>query len=215
MSVFRPQSNTRARLGLAAVVALPVLAIGFVLLYARTVYFTSQSFPAIQPLEFDHRHHVRDDGIDCRYCHQTVETDASAGIPPTELCMGCHNQIWNKSPTLQLVRQSYFDDRPIAWRRVHRLPDFVFFNHAIHVTKGVGCVTCHGRVDQMAAVEQVQPLNMGWCLECHRAPAKNLRPPDQLTSMTWKAEGDRDALARSLARLYDVRTRVSCTTCHR
>lgn len=123
----------------------------------------------------------------------------------------------DKSPPLELVRQSFFQGTPLAWRRVHRLPDFVFFNHAAHVNKGVGCVTCHGRLDQMAAVEQVQPLNMGWCLECHRAPEKNLRPPDQITSMRWQPPKGREAeaLARSLAELYGVKTRVSCTTCHR
>jgi hypothetical protein len=217
MSAFRPETNTRARMALAALLALLLLGIGFPLLYARTVYFTGQSFPAAQPVPFDHRHHVADDGIDCRYCHQTVDAGATAGFPSAEQCMGCHGQIWNKSPPLELVRQSFFEGRPIAWRRVHRLPDFVFFNHANHVMKGIGCVSCHGRVDQMAAVEQVQPLNMGWCLECHRAPERNLRPPDRITDMTWRPPPGRegDALARSLATLYEVKTRVSCTTCHR
>jgi hypothetical protein len=214
MSVFRPRSNTIARVVLAGGVVGAVGSIAFMLLYARTVFFTNQSFPVEQPVQFDHRHHVGDDGIDCRYCHATVERSAFAGLPTTERCMGCHSQIWNKSPLLDLVRKSYFEDRPIPWRRVHTLPDFVFFNHAIHVNKGIGCVSCHGRVDQMAAVEQVAPLNMGWCLECHRDPVPSLRPPERITDLAWEPPAD-GKQQKELARRYDVHTRVSCTTCHR
>jgi hypothetical protein len=129
--------------------------------------------------------------------------------------MNCHEQIWNKSPLLGELRARYFTAQPIPWNRVHRLPQFVYFNHAIHVNKGVGCVTCHGRVDQMAIVEQVSPLTMSWCLECHRNPARNLRPLQFITSMTWQPEGDREQLGSTLIQRYEVHTRTSCTTCHR
>jgi hypothetical protein len=167
------------------------------------------------PVQFDHRHHVGDDGIDCRYCHSTVEVSASAGIPSTSLCMNCHSQIWNKSPKLEPLREAWFTGGAIRWNRVHNLPDFVYFNHSAHVTKGVGCATCHGRVDQMALIEQVAPLTMSWCLECHRDPAPRLRPREQITSPSWKPEGDAEELGRALATQYDVHTRVNCTTCHR
>lgn len=213
-ALFPRWSNTVARLTAGTLLATPIVGIGALMLYVRTPLVTGQAHPVEQPVEFDHRHHVGDEGIDCRYCHTTVESGPSAGIPSTSLCMSCHNQIWNKSPLTQVVRSHYFSDRPIPWNRVHNLPDFVYFNHAIHVNKGVGCSTCHGRVDQMAAVEQVAPLTMSWCLECHRAPEQHLRPLDQITSMTWEPSANPDE-GKVLARTYGVHTRTSCTTCHR
>ncbi len=183
--------------------------------YWRLPAGTQQQDEVQQPVQFDHRHHVLDDGIDCRYCHQGAEKGASAGMPSTALCMNCHAQIWNKSPKLELVRQSYFTGRPISWVRVHQLPDFVYFNHAIHVNKGVGCETCHGRVDRMPSIFQFSPLNMGWCLDCHRSPAANLRPPEAITAMGWAPEKDPAELGRELAKKYDVHARTNCTTCHR
>jgi hypothetical protein len=171
--------------------------------------------PIEQPLQFDHRHHTRDEGIDCRYCHNTVDRSPHASIPPTQLCLNCHAQVWNKSPLLEPIRKSFFENKPMEWRRVYRVPDFVYFNHSIHVNKGVGCVSCHGRVDQMAAVEKATPLTMGWCLDCHRNPEKNLRPTEEITNMTWQPEGDPEVAGRLLAQQYDVHTRISCTTCHR
>jgi len=183
--------------------------------WARTPYARASQTPVEQPLEFDHRHHTRDEGIDCRYCHNTVDKAPFASIPPTQLCLNCHSQVWNKSPLLEPVRQSFIENKPLVWNRVYKVPEFVYFNHSIHVGKGVGCVTCHGRVDQMAAVEKQTPLNMGWCLDCHRHPEKNLRPVSEVTNMTWHAEGDADETARVLAEKNDVHTRTSCTTCHR
>jgi hypothetical protein len=156
---------------------------------------------------------VGDDGIDCRYCHTTVETGPYAGVPSTGVCLNCHSQIWNKSPLLGEVRRAYFTNRPIPWVRVHRVPDFVYFNHSIHVNKGVGCVTCHGRVDQMPAIQQVMPLTMGWCIDCHRSPEQHLRPADQITSMTWVSNNPHEGQA--LAEKYNVHSRTSCSTCHR
>jgi cytochrome c7-like protein len=189
--------------------------IGGLLLYWRTPYGTSQHEPIVQPVQFDHRHHVQDDLMDCRYCHSSVDKAPSAGIPPTELCLSCHSQIWNKSPLLDQVRQSWFSGKPIAWTRVHKLPDFVYFNHAIHVNKGVGCVECHGRVDQMPSIEQAQPLTMGFCLDCHRSPQARLRPLEEIANPRWQPPVDRAALGVELARKYDVKPKVNCTTCHR
>jgi hypothetical protein len=189
--------------------------VGGLMLYWRTPYGTSQAEPILQPVQFDHRHHVQDDLIDCRYCHSSVDRAPSAGIPPTELCLSCHSQIWNKSPLLDLVRQSWFAGKPIVWTRVHKVPDFVYFNHAIHVNKGVGCVECHGRVDQMATIEQAQPLTMGFCLDCHRDPQPRLRPLEEVANLRWQPPADRAALGAELAKKYDVKTRVSCSTCHR
>jgi hypothetical protein len=144
-----------------------------------------------------------------------VDRSPSAGIPPTELCLNCHSQVWNKSPLLAPVRDSFFKNRPLTWARVYKVPEFVYFDHSIHVNKGVGCVSCHGRVDQMAAVEKATPLTMSWCLDCHRRPEKNLRPPSEVTNMEWKPEGDPAETGKLLAEQNQVHTRTSCTTCHR
>jgi hypothetical protein len=217
-ALFKPSANFLAR---SSLVVLAVVAGGALLVlwgYWRTPYAQGLQEEIVQPILFDHRHHVVDDLIDCRYCHFNVERGASAGIPSTEMCLNCHAQIWNRSPKLEPVRRSYFTGQPIEWNRVHQLPDFAYFNHSIHVGKGIGCATCHGRIDQMAAVTKVASLQMTWCLECHRNPAPNLRPRDQITSMTWQPPSDPAAahlLAAELMKSYDVHTRVSCTTCHR
>ena len=197
--------------GAAALVIAPMV-------YVRTPFSERRGFPIDQPVQFDHRHHARDDGIDCRFCHSTVESGASAGLPATETCMGCHAQVWRSSPMLEPVRRAYFSGQPIRWRRVHRLPDFVYFDHSIHVAKGVGCAECHGRVDEMPYVEQVAPLTMAWCLDCHRDPAPRLRPRAKVTDLGWrppKAEGERRALAAELAAAGQVQSFTNCTTCHR
>jgi hypothetical protein len=214
-ALFPKYANTVFRVVLVVLLGTPAVAIGGLMLFARTPYGTGTQAPISQPVQFDHRHHSIDVGIDCRFCHATVEDSPSAGIPSTQVCMGCHVQVWNKSPLLEPVRQAYFNDQPIPWERVHNLPDFVYFNHAIHVNKGVGCVSCHGRVDQMASVYQAEDLTMGWCIECHRDPAPKLRPRDQITSMTWTPGGDPIALGKQLVEEYDVHTRTACTTCHR
>ena len=214
-ALFPPSSNTIFRVVAAALLSLPLIAVGAAYLFVESPYYTGQHDPVVQVVQFDHRHHVWDDGIDCRYCHQSVERSPSAGFPSTSVCMGCHEQIWNKSPLLDEVRARYFTDRAIPWSRVHRLPYFVYFNHSIHVNKGVGCVTCHGRVDRMAHVEQVAPLTMGWCLDCHRDPGSQLRPVEEVTNMTWVPAGDRQQLAQELIQKNAVHTRISCTTCHR
>jgi hypothetical protein len=214
-ALFPPWTNTAIRVVLLCLVLGLAGAIGGAMLYVRSPFFTGQHEPVVQPIEFDHRHHVGDDGIDCRYCHSTVEKAPSAGYPSTEICTNCHGQVWNKSPMLDPVRSSWFTDQSLVWKRVHDLPDHVYFNHAIHVNKGVGCVTCHGRVDEMPEIMREAPLTMGWCLDCHRAPEKNLRPHDAITSMTWRPAGDALEVGKAVAKLNGVHTRVSCTTCHR
>lgn len=213
--LFTRRANGLFKAALVVLVAGAAGTVGAFMLYVRVPYGTGQQEQVEQPIVFDHRHHVQDDLIDCRYCHTSVERAPSAGVPSTALCLNCHSQIWNKSPLLDQVRASWFSGQPIPWVRVHRLPGFVYFNHSAHVNKGVGCVECHGRVDQMPAIEQVMPLTMGWCLDCHRDPAPRLRPLDEVTSMTWQPPADRAALGRELAKRYDVKARTDCYTCHR
>lgn len=169
-ALFPPWTNTATRMVLLALAGLGLAVLLIPMGYARSPYATGQGNPVLQPVQFDHRHHVRDDGISCLYCHGDVMRAPYAGVPATEVCLGCHNQIWNDSTLLAPVRDSAASGRPIPWQRVNSLPDFVYFNHAIHVTRGIGCVSCHGRVDEMAAVYQVAPLTMGWCIDCHRDP---------------------------------------------
>ncbi len=190
---------------LLAAVAIPVALMAWV----RTPEQTGRTDHVEQPIPFDHRHHVRDDGIDCRYCHWSVERSPSAGLPASELCMNCHGQVLNASPILEPVRTSVAENRPIPWVRVNRLPEFVYFDHSAHVSHGVGCETCHGRVDLMARVRQVAPLSMGWCLSCHRDPASNLRPLDEITTM-----GYRSAAADTVPSDVRIPAPTNCTTCH-
>jgi len=215
-ALFKPWSNTVFRVALFAIGLLVVGgAVAAPMIYVRTPFYLQTQNPIAQPVQFDHRHHVGDEGIDCRYCHSLVEKAASAGVPPTQLCLNCHSQVWNKSPKLAPVRESFFTNKPIVWNKVHKLPNYVYFNHSIHVAKGVGCATCHGRIDEMPLVAKVQPLTMGWCLDCHREPEKFLRPREEIVSMTYQPKGDQLELGRALKAQYHVQTRVSCTTCHR
>jgi hypothetical protein len=170
----------------------------------------------MQPIKFDHRHHVRDDGIDCLYCHGAAMHGAYAGVPATSVCMNCHSQVWPASPELRRLRDSYFDHKPIVWQRVNNLPLHVFFNHSIHLAKGVGCVTCHGRVDLMGQVYQAESLLMGWCLDCHRHPTGHLRPPDKVTDMEWTpSPRTQDEVGREIQEKLHVRPPTDCTGCHR
>lgn len=184
----------------------------------RSPYATRQNVVVDQPVPFSHQHHVGGLGLDCRYCHTSADKSPFAGVPETKTCMSCHSQIWTNAPMLEPVRESWRSGRPIAWNRVHALPDYVYFNHAPHVSKGVGCATCHGRVDEMPLMRQAQPLTMQWCLECHREPEKYLRPREEVWSMTYSAPADQLAVGRELKERYEVRPRAameSCSTCHR
>ena len=181
----------------------------------RSGYVTQAGVPREQPVPFSHQHHVGGIGLDCRYCHTTVETAAFANIPPTKTCMNCHSQIWSTSPTLEPVRDSFRTDKSIQWTRVHDLPDFAYFNHSIHVNKGVGCSTCHGQVDRMPLVWQHASLQMEWCLECHRHPEKYVRPRDQVFNMAYEPPPDQIALGRALVKEYKILSLTHCSTCHR
>jgi hypothetical protein len=187
---------------------------------SRSDYVTGVNVIREQPVPFSHDHHVSGLGIDCRYCHTSVEKSAFAGIPSTEICMNCHSQIWDKSPMLAPVRESYRTGRSIPWERVHNLPGFSYFNHSIHVNKGVGCSSCHGRVDLMPLTWQVHTLYMEWCLDCHRHPEDNLRPRDQIFNMAWQPPANQGEAGEKLIRDYNIdRTTLarltSCSTCHR
>jgi len=214
--LYPPWSNAVYRtaigllvLGAASLVIVPML-------YVRTTYNTNQFVPWDQPVEFDHRHHVRDDGIECMYCHSSAERSPSAGVPPTSLCMGCHTQVWNRSPLLEVVRRSYFSGRPINWRRVHDLPDFVYFNHSVHVARGIDCYNCHGDVGRMPRVVQVQPLTMGWCLDCHRRSQGSTPPqPPHLDAPVDMWAASAKMFFKTVARNRDVTSLTTCTACHR
>jgi hypothetical protein len=212
-ALFPPWSNTATTVALGALGVVIVAALATPMIYARSPYATGQEAPLLQPIAFDHRHHVRDDGIDCLYCHEGAERSPYAGVPAADRCLGCHNQIWNDSELIAPLRASATTGAAIRWRRVHSLPDFVYFDHSIHVNRGIGCVSCHGRIDEMAAVHQTGRLTMSWCLDCHRDPVPHLRPRDQITSMTWTPESP--AQQPALANEYRTRRLTHCSTCHR
>lgn len=186
---------------------------------ARSSYLTGRYQEKQQPVQFSHKHHVGDDGIDCRYCHTSVETAASAGIPPTQTCMNCHTEIWGNSEYLEPVRASFRDNKPIEWVRVHDLPEFAYFNHSIHVAKGVGCASCHGQIDDMAAVFQENTLQMEWCLACHRDPKPNIRPQSEIYNMKFDADlmtPEQEAeVSERVKKLRSTELLTSCSTCHR
>jgi hypothetical protein len=169
-----------------------------------------------QPIPFSHKHHAGELGIDCRYCHTSVEETAYAGIPPTQTCMNCHRQIWTDSAMLEPVRASFRNNQAIHWVKVHDLPDFVYFDHSIHVRKGIGCASCHGRVDRMNLTWQESSLQMEWCLSCHRHPEKLIRPREEVFNMAWSAP-DQERLGPALMKKYGVEVRLltNCSTCHR
>jgi Cytochrome c7 and related cytochrome c len=168
-----------------------------------------------QPIPFSHKHHVGDDGIDCRYCHWSVEKSSFAGIPSTQVCLTCHSQLFSDAPMLQPLFESARTGTPIRWVRVHDLPDFVFFDHRIHIAKGVGCVECHGRVDRMPRIERVASLEMQWCLGCHRDPAPHLRPPEQVFDVASRPPADAQLRASLAAKLLPTQRLTDCSTCHR
>jgi hypothetical protein len=168
-----------------------------------------------QPIMFSHKHHVDGLGLDCRYCHDSVEVSSSAGIPPTHTCMSCHSQVWTDAPILEPVRESYRTNQPLEWFRLHDLPDFVYFNHSIHVKKGIGCTTCHGQVNQMPLMQQVNTLYMGWCLDCHRNPERFVRPREDVFNVNWKPPVNQRETGPILVQKYEIQKLTDCSTCHR
>ena len=215
---FNRSANNIARISMVMVVVLAGAAFYVYTQVARSSYLTGRYLEIQQPVQFSHKHHVGDDGIDCRYCHATVETTATAGMPPTQTCMNCHSQLFNDVSYLEPVRASFRENKPIEWQRVHDLPEFVYFNHSIHVAKGIGCSSCHGQIDKMPAVYQENTLQMEWCIACHRDPAQHIRPKSEITNMNWQDDDLSREQRESLARDYKVRSKemlTSCSTCHR
>jgi hypothetical protein len=215
---FHRSANNIARISMILAVVLAGVAFLVYTQVARSSYLTGRYLEKQQPVQFSHKHHTGDDGIDCRYCHTTVETTASAGMPPTQTCMNCHSQIWADSPYLEPVRASFRDNKPIEWERVHDLPEYAYFNHSIHVAKGVGCSTCHGQIDEMPAVYQENTLQMEWCLSCHREPEKFIRPKSEIYNMKWQDNELSPQQRLDLKAQYRIRSKdviTTCSTCHR
>jgi len=213
--VFHRSTNTFAKVSIFGALFFIAGATYGLALINRSAYITEAGVARAQPIQFSHRHHAGELGIDCRYCHTTVERTASAGMPPTQTCMNCHAQIWVESPTLEPVRASYRTDTSIRWARVHDLPDYVYFNHSIHVQKGIGCASCHGRVDRMNLTWQEASLQMEWCLECHRAPERFVRPRAEVFNMAWEPPPNQLDVGRELVREYKIQRLTDCYTCHR
>ncbi len=196
--VFHKSANAVARISFIAFpVMFAITGVSLAVFY-RSSYATGVNEILEQPIPFSHLHHVGQLGIDCRYCHTTVETSSFANIPPTKTCMNCHQQMWVGADLLGPVRESYAKNEPIHWKKVHNLPEYAYFNHSIHVSKGVGCYSCHGQVDQMPLMFQSKSLLMEWCLKCHRNPENNLRPKEEITSMTWTPNDLLDSSTKEL-----------------
>ncbi|KAA5541800.1 cytochrome c3 family protein [Roseiconus nitratireducens] len=219
--LFSRAADTWFRMILAVLVIGTGVSVGIALAVARSPYLTGQNRVPAQPVPFSHQHHVSDIGIDCRYCHRAVETSASAGLPTTQICMNCHRQVFADSEMLAPVRASYRRRIPIVWNRVHDLPDYVYFNHAIHVHKGIGCYSCHGAVGEMPLIRQDAPLTMKWCLDCHRDPQRHVRPkkfvysPQPLESLIDTDQTSLTHLRSALVSEYQIQSKVDCYTCHR
>jgi hypothetical protein len=215
--IFHPSMNPLSKVSVFGAVFMVLAALWLGGWIQRSPYVTAVSVPREQPVPFSHEHHAAGLGIDCRYCHTSVMDSAFAGIPSTKTCMTCHSQIWKTADALAPVRASWATGVPIRWKRVHDLPDFVYFHHGIHVRNGIGCSTCHGRVNSMPLTWKTETLYMEWCLECHRQPEKFLRPRDRVLDMDWRPPADQIVLGRGLVeRLGIAKERLSdCSTCHR
>jgi hypothetical protein len=216
--IFPKSMNTVAWLSLAGLPLSGAFILWACLIYTRSGYGTGAGVARVQPVPFSHEHHVGILGIDCRYCHTSVEYSSYAGMPPTKTCMNCHSQIWIGSEVLAPVRDSYRTNKSLSWHRIYNLPGFVYFDHHIHVNKGVGCSSCHGRIDEMPFTYQVPSLLMEWCLDCHRAPENHLRPREKVFDMEYQQPANQHELGMELKKKYkihDTRYLTSCTVCHR
>lgn len=215
--LFTPYADMAVRVALIALAASPAILVGAGYAITRSPYVNGQFLFHTQPIPFSHEHHVGFDGLDCRYCHWGAETSRWAGIPPTEVCMTCHSQIFTQAPVLEQARNSLASGQPIPWVRVRSLPDYVYFDHSIHLAKGVGCTTCHGQVDQMPLTLQAEPMTMGWCIECHKNPAPYLRQPEDVFADSWSPPPDQQKEGRKLMAHYQIDTThlIDCSVCHR
>ena len=215
--VFHRSANTLARFSILAGLTLAALFTVAAYFVEGSTYTTYELQPIGQRVAFSHQHHASGLGLDCRFCHSTVEQSAFAGMPSTETCMTCHSQIWRESPMLEPVRASFATHAGLDWQRVYDLPNYVYFNHSIHVNKGVGCSSCHGRVDQMPLTWKANPMTMSWCLECHREPEKNLRPRSEVFNMAWQPGTNQHAAGKQLETEFQLNRNLmtDCSTCHR
>lgn len=215
MSLIFPKSTDKyVRIG-AGVIGLLLIGGGGVVGYLLSPKVTNTGYTPTQPVAYSHKLHAGNMGMDCLYCHSTVDKAAYAAIPATEVCMNCHERVKPQSPEIIKVRESYATGKPIPWVKIHRLPDYVFFNHKAHVTNGVSCVSCHGRIDQMTEVKQVKELTMAWCLECHRNPEANVRPVELVTKLDWKPDRDPAEIGRELIAAKHIVPPTNCSGCHR
>ena len=213
--IFHRSANTISRVSIFGAVFIIAGLLGLVAQVNRSPWVTGARVAREQPIQFSHERHVAGNGIDCRYCHTSVEESRFAGIPPTKTCMNCHAEIFANSPFLEPVRASFTSGRPLQWTRVHDLPDFVYFDHSIHVKKGVGCTTCHGQVDRMPLMWQEQSLQMEWCLDCHRNPEQYVRPRDAIFRVDYQPPANQRELGARLVAEYEIQKLTSCSTCHR
>lgn len=215
--LFHRSTNTLSKVSIFGILFLLAGGLLFLWAYNRSAYMTNVEVAREQPVQFTHEHHVTGLGIDCRYCHTTVEKSSFAGIPPTETCMSCHSQIWTNAEILAPIRDSYKTGIPIKWTRVHDLPDFVYFNHSVHIAKGIGCESCHGRVDKMPLMWQANPMQMEWCLNCHRNPEMQIRPREEVFTMGYTPKEDQAVLGPKLVKQYHVNVKqlTNCSICHR
>ena len=182
--------------------------------YYASPKYTDVGYQPEQPIDYSHKFHVGTLGLDCRYCHSFVEESHEANIPSTSVCMNCHSNIRKESEDLSLLKESYEEETPIEWVKVHMLPDYAYFDHSVHVNAGVGCVSCHGRVDQMEVVSQTEPLSMSWCLDCHRNPDKHLRPVSEVTNMAWDLPSDENWI-KEFKNIHSISPPQDCSACHR
>jgi hypothetical protein len=215
--VFHRSTNTLSKVSIFGAIFMAGFVLYVILAVNRSPYVTRAGEVRDQPIPFSHQHHVGGIGIDCRYCHTSVEVSGSAGLPPTKTCMNCHSQIWNRSPMLEPVRASFRSGESIEWTRVHDLPDFVYFNHSAHVNRNVGCTTCHGPVDRMPLMYQEKSLQMEWCLDCHRHPDRYVRPQEEVFNprWAWTAPDTQEEKGPQLVAQNHIKPRTSCSTCHR
>ncbi|MEI6805667.1 MAG: cytochrome c3 family protein [Myxococcaceae bacterium] len=211
--IFPKWTNKVPKIAILSLVS-AITGIVFVFWYWFSPYNLEVGYQPIQPVPYSHKIHAGNLGMDCRYCHTGVEKSAVAGVPPTQTCMNCHSMIKTSSPKLEMVRDSYKSDLPIPWVRVHKVPDYAYFDHSAHIAASVGCVSCHGRIDQMTEVRIEKPLSMGWCLDCHRNPEPHLRPLDKITDMEWVADENWKTVAKAKAKTLHPPVE-SCSGCHR
>jgi Cytochrome c7 and related cytochrome c len=216
VAIFGPRANLFMNMALFAAASLLVFPLVLVWVVPVMGYNTQETYIPPQPVPFSHKHHVSGLGLDCRYCHTTVEVSQNAGIPPTHTCMTCHSQIWTSAEILAPVRQSLAEEKPLRWTAVYILPDYVYFDHSIHIAKGVGCTECHGPIGDMPLTRKASTLYMSWCLACHRDPAPHLRPLDQVFKPNWQRTPDTPSGEQLMAQYHiHPETLSDCGVCHR